>query len=127
VITRAKFVSINVTDQQRALEFFRDQLGFEVLTDAPYGEEMGGKEGDRWVVVAPKGGQTWIVLQRADADDVGGFAPVVFDSDDIVATCEDLKAKGVEVTMDAQEAPWGWWAQFKDPDGNEYGLGQSGE
>ena len=88
---------------------------------------MGGQEGDRWLEVAPKGAQTRIVVQRADVDEVGGFAPVVFDSDDIVATCEDLKTRGVEVSMDAQEAPWGWWAQFKDPDGNEYGLGQSGE
>jgi lactoylglutathione lyase len=124
MITSAKFVSIHVSDQQRALEFFRDKLGFEVLTDAPYGEEMGGQAGDRWIEVAPKGAQTRIVLEAAEPDAVGGWAPVVFNSDDIVATCEDLRAKGVEVTQDAAEMPWGWWAQFKDPDGNEYGLGQ---
>ena len=43
------------------------------------------------------------------------------------ATDQELKTRGVEVSMDAQEAAWGWWAQFKDPDGTEYGLGQSGE
>jgi len=85
---------------------------------------MGGDPGGRWIEVAPKGAQTHLNLEAADPDAVGGWAPVVFNSDDIVATCEDLKANGVEVSMDAQEMPWGWWAQFKDPDGNEYGLGQ---
>jgi predicted enzyme related to lactoylglutathione lyase len=127
MITQAKFVSINVSDQQRALEFYSDTLGFEVRTDAPYGEEMGGDPGGRWIEVAPKGAQTGIVLQLAQADLIGGFAPVVFDSDDIVATIEELKAKGVEVTQEPGEMPWGWWAQFQDPDGNEFGLGQSGE
>jgi predicted enzyme related to lactoylglutathione lyase len=124
VITTAKFVSLNISDYDRALAFYRDVLGFEVLADAPYGEEMGGQEGDRWIQVAPKGAQTSIHLQR-DADAAGGWAPVVFDSDDIVATCDELKAKGVEVTVDPSQAAWGWWAQFKDPDGNEFGLGQS--
>lgn len=125
MITTAKFVTINVSDQQRALEFYSNVLGFEVLADAPYGEEMGGQAGDRWIEVAPKGAQTGIVLQRAAAEEVGGFAPVVFDSDDIVATGDELKAKGVEFTQDPAEMPWGWWAQFKDPDGNEFGLAQS--
>ncbi|HJP65863.1 MAG TPA: VOC family protein [Actinomycetota bacterium] len=124
MITGAKFVSLNVSDYDRALAFYRDVLGFEVLADAPYGEEMGGQAGDRWIQVGPKGAQTSIQLQR-DPENAGGWAPVVFDADDIVATCEDLKAKGVEVTQEAAEMPWGWWAQFKDPDGNEFGLGQS--
>jgi predicted enzyme related to lactoylglutathione lyase len=127
MITQAKFVSINVSDQQQALEFYSDTLGFEVRTDAPYGEEMGGDPGGRWIEVAPKGAQTGIVLQRADAELIGGFAPVVLDSDDILATVEELKAKGVEISQEPAEMPWGWWAQFTDPDGNEFGLGQSGE
>jgi predicted enzyme related to lactoylglutathione lyase len=125
LITGAKFVSVKISDYDRALEFFRDKLAFEVLIDAPYGEEMGGKPGDRWIQVAPKGAPTSIHLDASQPEAVGEWAPVVFDTDDIVATCEDLKAKGVEVTQDAAETPWGWWAQFKDPDGNEYGLGQS--
>ncbi len=127
MITKAKFVSINISDYDRALEFYRDKLGFEVLVDAPYGEEMGGQVGGRWIQVGPKGADTSVHLQAAEPDAVGGWASVVFDSDDIVATCEALKANGVEVTQDAEEASWGWWAQFKDPDGNEFGLGQSGD
>ena len=130
MITAAKFVSIPVSDQQRALEFYRDVLGFEVRTDAPYGEEMDSAEGGRWIEVAPKGAQTGFNLYAADAEGgqaPGGMSPVVFDSDDIVATCEDLKAKGAEVTVDPAEMPWGWWAQFKDSEGNEFGLGQSWE
>jgi predicted enzyme related to lactoylglutathione lyase len=131
MITTAKFVSIPVDDQQRAMEFYRDMLGFEVRADAPYGEEMGGgAEGGRWIVVAPKGGQTGFNLYPAEAlgvREAGGMSPIVFDSDDIAATCEDLKAKGVEVTAEPAQMPWGWWAQFKDSEGNEFGLGQSEE
>ncbi|MFN2590067.1 MAG: VOC family protein [Actinomycetota bacterium] len=124
MITGAKFVSIKISDYDRALAFYRDNLGFEVLVDAPYGEEMGGQAGDRWIQVAPKGAQTSIQLE-SDPEGAGGWAPVVFDSDDIMATADELKAKGVEFTLDPQEQPWGWWAQFVDPDGNEFGLGQS--
>jgi lactoylglutathione lyase len=130
MITTAKFVSIPVSDQQRALEFYRDKLAFEVTIDVPYGEEAGGAEGGRWIVVAPKGAQTGFNLYAADAEgaqEPGGMSPVVFDSDDIVATCEDLKAKGVEVTVVPAEMPWGWWAQFKDSEGNEFGMGQRAE
>jgi predicted enzyme related to lactoylglutathione lyase len=43
---------------------------------------------------------------------------------DINATYRDLAAKGVEFTTPPKQEMWGWWAQFKDPDGTEFGLGQ---
>ncbi len=125
MITRAKFVSIYVSDQDRALAFYTDTLGFEKLADAPYGDDMGGT--GRWIEVGPKGAETGFVLSTAEGTDsgVGGLSDVVFDSDDIQATYEDLTAKGVEFTQAPSKQAWGWWAQFKDSEGNEFGLGQA--
>jgi predicted enzyme related to lactoylglutathione lyase len=127
MLTKASFVTIYVGAQDRALAFYRDVLGFEVLTDVPMGEEMGEGAGSRWIEVGIKGAETHFVLYAAaDMESrVGKLSDVVFDSDDIVATIDELKAKDVEVTQEPQQMPWGWWAQFKDSEGNEFGLGQS--
>ena len=128
MITKARSVGIYVTDQDRALAFYRDALGFEVLQDTPMGE-MGppGHEDKRWLVVAPKGADTIFVLYTPPGmeDRVGGFSNVMWDTDDIQGTCDALKAAGVEFTQEPAEQGWGMWAQFMDPDGNEFGLGQS--
>jgi predicted enzyme related to lactoylglutathione lyase len=60
-------------------------------------------------------------------DRVGTFSNIVFTCDDIQRTYEELRAKGVEFTEAPTQEFWGWWAVFKDPDGNTYGLGQGGE
>jgi predicted enzyme related to lactoylglutathione lyase len=128
VITRARSIGIYVTDQERALAFYRDTLGFEVLIDKPMGH-MGpaGHEDKRWINVAPKGAETSFVLYTPPGMEgrVGGFSNIMFDTDDIQATFQELKAKGVEFTEEPTKQGWGWWAQFKDPDGNEFGVGQS--
>jgi predicted enzyme related to lactoylglutathione lyase len=126
VITKARSVGIYVTDQQRALDFYTQKLGFQLLQDQPMGPEMGAA---RWIVVAPPGAETPFVLFTPPGNEsrVGGFHNVVFDTDDLKATYETLRAKGVEFTEAPAQMPWGWWAQFKDPDGNEFGIGQSGE
>src|SRR4029453_2074180 len=48
VITRVRSVGIYVSDQQRALEFYRDVLGCDVLVDTPMGE---GEDAPRWIEV----------------------------------------------------------------------------
>ena len=128
MITKARSIGIYVTDQDRALEFYADKLGFEVHQDTPMGE-MGppGQEDKRWIEVAPKGSETVVILYTPPGMEnrIGGFSNILWDTDDIQATYEDLKGKGVEFTQPPSQQPWGWWAQFKDPDGNEFGLGQS--
>lgn len=55
----------------------------------------------------------------------GGMTPFVFDTDDIVGTCRDLEARGVEIVDRPAIAPWGsWWAQIRDSEGNSTGLNQ---
>src|SRR3954468_14837663 len=82
MIKQVKFVSIPVKDQERALAFYRDKLGFEVTTDAPMGE------GGRWIEMRPPGAQTRIVLftPQGQEDRIGTFSGVSLECDDIDAT-----------------------------------------
>lgn len=130
MITNPKFAAMYVSDQQQALDFFTKTLGFELQTDAPYGENA------RWIEVRPPGAQTYVVLAAADPEvravireRMGPMAHVWFDCDDLDATYTELSAKGVQFPVEPQSAPWDpsgttRWAQFGDPDGNLYGLSQ---
>jgi predicted enzyme related to lactoylglutathione lyase len=122
VITTASTVGIYVSDQDRALDFYANKLGFEKLVDEP----MGG--GSRWIEVAPRGAETHLVLftPPGQEDRIGTFSNVVFSCEDIESTHEELRNRGVEFTEEPSEQPWGLWAQFKDQDGNEFGLIERG-
>jgi lactoylglutathione lyase len=116
MITKAQFVGIYVTDQQRALEFYRDKLGFEVKMDMPMGD-MGpeGQSGEvRWIDVAPPGAETSFTLYTPPGMEgrIGGFSNIAFDTDDIQKTYQDHNEKGVEFTVEPKMEGWGWWAQF---------------
>ncbi len=58
---------------------------------------------------------------------MGTFSNALFTCDDIGKTHRELTARGVEFVEAPNKQFWGWWAMFKDPDGNTYGLGQSVE
>ncbi len=109
-------VSVFVSDQDRAIDFFVNKLGFEKTTDVPFGE------GERWIEVKAPDGQTTINLYKAPGEGPAsdGFSRVAFYSDDVRGTVEEMRSKGVEITEDPNEQPWGVQAQFKDPDGNGY-------
>ena len=127
MITKVRSVGIYVADQQRALEFYRDVLGCEVLADEPMGE---GPDAPRWLEVGLPRGETKLILftPKGQEERIGGFSNVLFHCDDIQQTFEELRAKGVEFTTEPELAPWGrWWSAFRDPDGNEFGLGLESE
>lgn len=123
-------VPVFVSDQERALEFYRDRLGFEVVMDMPYGQEF------RWLTVAERKGGTEIVLfrparsvvgdQAAEIEKrIGTWTGVVFVTDDIQGAYERLRARGVEFLTPPAAQPWGGSeAQFSDPDGNRFHLAQ---
>lgn len=68
MITSVDFVSIDVSDQQRAKRFYTEVLGFEELTDVP----MGDPDGPRWIEVRPPGAQTRVVLyHNPDGNELG--------------------------------------------------------
>ncbi|MGW7527562.1 VOC family protein [Streptomyces sp. NPDC054783] len=111
-ITHASFVTLPVTDQDRALRFYRDVLGFEVTADLQM-------QPGRWLQVAPKGAQTVFTLSGPG---MGGFEPgsargIMLVTTDVDADCARLAEAGTEV-RGPEEYPWGRMASFTDPDGN---------
>ena len=121
MITHATTVGIAVSDQQRALDFYIQKLGFETRRDEPMSETA------RWIEVAPRGAQTALVLFTPPGmeDRIGTFAGIVFDCDDIQATYEELSDRGVEFVEPPAMQLWGMMmAQFKDIDGNQFVLVQ---
>jgi catechol 2,3-dioxygenase-like lactoylglutathione lyase family enzyme len=121
VITNLNTVSLYVSDQQRAKQFYVDKLGFELMKDA----DMGGM--GRWIEVAPKGARTGFVLADAAAfdkrDRVGGSADVTLRCSDVRALHAELVAKSVPVTEPETQA-WGTFITVTDPDGHELLVSQ---
>lgn len=118
MISKVKFVGIPVKDQARALEFYRDKLGFKVATDQPMGD------GKRWIELRIGGAETRVVLFTPEGheDRVGTFFNGSLEADNVQKTYEELKAKGVEFTQEPKTEPWGTSALFKDSEGNQFVL-----
>jgi catechol 2,3-dioxygenase-like lactoylglutathione lyase family enzyme len=109
-------VVIPVTDQDRAIEFYVDKLGFEKRADVPFGN------GYRWVEVAPADAVTTIAIVPPPPGKPTGNVEtgIGLHTDDIDALHADLKDKGVdvddEVSRMGDPVPPLFW--FRDPDGN---------
>ena len=117
MIRGVKLVSIPVTDQDRALAFYTEKLGFRVLTDQPFSDKQ------RWIELGIPGCDTKIVLfQFGDEFKPGGNMNVSFWSDDVEKTARELKSKGVEFVMEPERQEWGTASMFKDIDGNRFLL-----
>jgi catechol 2,3-dioxygenase-like lactoylglutathione lyase family enzyme len=116
VIKSIKFVSIYVTDQDRALDFYTTKLGFSIITDQPFGPDA------RWIELRIPGAETGLVIFKPMSPDmtIGGFRSISFEVDDTQKTYEELKAKGVEFVQAPKKESWGTSALFKDPDGNTF-------
>jgi len=117
MIKAVKFVSVPVSDQDRAVAFYTESLGFKVATDQPLGNQ-------RWIELRISGADTRLVLftPPGQEDRIGTFSNIVFVSDDVQATFETLSARGVEFTQEPKTEGWGTSAIFKDPDGNAFVL-----
>src|SRR5579863_5031219 len=118
VISHIGVVSIQVRDQDEALRFYTERLGFEKRMDAPMGEGM------RWLTVAPAGSATELTLMSSNnaGAPIGNFTGVILETDDIDAAYHELSGRGVHFTEQPVRHPWGGWAQFVDMDGNTFGL-----
>ncbi|MBI3138949.1 MAG: VOC family protein [Sphingobacteriales bacterium] len=133
MITRMTHVSIYVTNQDRAYDFYTHKLGFKVVKEVPMGN------GDRWITVSPPEQPDLelilspvtrglyskeIVAALTELVEKGTFGAGLFTCKDIFATYEELKAKGVEFTKPPTKEFYGTEAVFKDDSGNWFSLAQ---
>lgn len=110
--------AVYVTNQDKAVQFWGEQVGFEIRRDLPMGPEA------RWIEMAPPGAESRIVIYpKSMMEDWAERKPtMVFECDDIVKTHREMAARGVEFSQEPKEMPWGMFAIFLDPEGNWYGL-----
>jgi len=125
-----------VHDQDEALAFYTEKLGFQVRSDVTL-DEM---DGFRWLTVGPPNQEDVSITLMAipgqpvmDEETAGqvrdlmakGFAGTVFlTTDDCQASYEELKARGVEFTEAPEKRPYGIDSGFRDPSGNSFRLTQ---
>ncbi len=121
-------ITIVVADYDPAIGFFTGILGFDLIEDSPSLTNDGRPK--RWVVVRPPGGQTGILLARADGPEQGrvvgsqvagrvGFFLRVGDFD---AAYQRMTAAGVEFAVAPRTEPYGRVAVFLDIAGNRWDL-----
>ena len=119
-LTGLEVVSVPVSDQERAKQFYVDKLGFAVQMDGSFGESL------RWVMLQPPGSVTCITLVNwFETMPAGSLKGSVVACDDLEKTLVELTARGVTFNeSEVQEAPWGRFKTFDDPDGNGWVLQQ---
>ena len=115
-ITHVGRVLVPVADQDDALKFYTEALGFSVTADVPFGE------GDRWVEVTPAGGGAALALTPPQGEyKPGRMTGVALESPDPRADHADLKAQGVDVDPELWggdgTVPLGFF--FRDNNGNQ--------
>ena len=128
-------VNVWVHDQDEALSFYTDKLGMELRQDVTVPEF-----GDfRWLTVGLPGQDVGLALMDVpgppvfDADTQaklkelmakGAAGGLFFSTDDVHASYEELKSRGVEFQGEPEQQPYGIDVGFRDPSGNQIRLAQ---
>lgn len=134
MLNHISHIGVWVTDQDEALAFYRDKLGFEVRSDVTV-EEFGNM---RWLAVGLPGQDVNLVLHAFDMpmmDEAtrekisqvlatGYNPPLIFAVDDCRATIEQLRERGVDITQEPVEQFYGVDAGIRDPSGNSIRITQ---
>jgi len=134
MIKKLTFATVYVLDQERAYDFYVNKLGFKVHTDASIGQD------NRWLTVTPPDqpeieislllvveGEMFTketVKTVTELIQKGTFGHGGFECNDIYATYEELKSKGVEFAKPPKEEFYGVAAVFQDDSGNWFSLTQ---
>jgi catechol 2,3-dioxygenase-like lactoylglutathione lyase family enzyme len=117
-------VTLVVADSDDAIAFYVGKVGFELVEDTPLGD------GKRWVLVAPAGGGTALLLAQADGarqadrvgDQTGGRVAFFLHSKDFSADHARMTAAGVHFLEPPRPEPYGTVAVFEDLYGNRWDL-----
>ena len=119
---RLHFATIFVSDQERSLRFFVDQLGFSLVSDVRFAS------GNRWVEVCPPDGTAILALALPFGDMnedrfIGNSGLVTFLTENVEAKYKEWSKRGVHFTMPPYTPSWGgMFCRFVDPDGNTFAL-----
>jgi hypothetical protein len=119
-IMRFACITVAVQDQNEALRWFTEKLGFVKRVDRP-------GPGIRFLTVSPRhqpGLQ--VILASWFPDHVGTNPTAVLHTDDCRKTYDELRERGVEFTKGPEPKPFGLQAVFKDLYGNHYALLEPG-
>ena len=102
MFTKIGTIGVGVSDQDKALDFYVNTLGFEKIDDQPMSET------ERWLEVAPPGAQTHLMLglRGQSGGDKTGFTGYVLHTDNIEQTCETLEARGITLSHELSTEPW---------------------
>ncbi len=116
MIKLIKLITIPVRDQNRALDFYTEKLGFTIITDQPFDQKQ------RWIELRIPKAETRLVLFTPEGDEkrIGTFMNLSFECDDIDQTYRELCARGVEFEGPPEKQPWGTYAKFRDSEGNTF-------
>jgi predicted enzyme related to lactoylglutathione lyase len=117
MLERIVYTSVLVSDQDRALDFYTNVLGFELRIDNPT------PDAPRFLTVGLKGQDFELVLwpgTPGQAEPAQGRLPATYTiaTADCRKAFEELKSRGVKFETEVLEYPWGYIALFEDPDGN---------
>lgn len=133
MITKMTHVNIYVLNQESALDFYTNKFGLKVIVDVPMSKDT------RWLTVGTPEQQGFEINLTPITEDLfsketaealrelvkkGTFGVGIFTCNDIFATYEELKAKGVEFTKAPTKEFYGTEALFKDDSGNWFSLAQ---
>jgi uncharacterized glyoxalase superfamily protein PhnB len=127
MVSRIMRITLVVRNQEEALIWYTEKLGFQKRADFPMGSTA------RWLTIsAPDDIDLEMVLQPPDwfqgeerrrkAGQIGQNPTLVLRVDDCRAACAELAAKGVEVTSQPEQTPWGLQAVARDLYGNDLVL-----
>lgn len=114
-------LALVVPDQDQALRFYVDVLGFTVLEDRPI-------DGKRWVRL--KAGRAGLVLRQATSDaqrarigdQTGGSVFLFLETDDFAGALARLRSANVKIVNGPRDEPYGQVVVFEDPFGNKLDL-----
>ncbi|HSH42362.1 MAG TPA: VOC family protein [Arenicellales bacterium] len=115
MIKHIKFTELPVDDQDRAVKFYTEKIGFVLAQDVPY------RDGWRWIELEIPGAQTRLLLSQRTGSVATDSPQLVLIVEDAAATYEDLSRNGVIFTKEPSQAPWNpgeTFAQFRDSEGN---------
>jgi len=123
MLEKVVYVSVFVKDQNKALGFYTEVLGFEKRVDAPY------PDGPRFLTVGLKGQDFQLVLWPGTPGQGQPFqgrntAAYTIETKDCRKAFETLKSRGVKFDTEVLEYPWGYVAVFQDLDGNRLQIRQ---